>query len=105
MHLHFPWWSLHTLRSINNFYLTCPPLDFDWNYAIIYLYFDKRRLHLQHTCQKDDVVNLTRRARLEYLVLHGGIRLDSWMRALVPRLSLGAFNRRKQHFERWLYRF
>ena len=38
---------------------------------------------MQHTCQKDDVVNLTRRARSEYLVLHGGIRLDSWMRALV----------------------
>ena len=60
---------------------------------------------MQHTCQKDDVVNLTRRVRSEYLVLRGGIRLDSWMRALVQRMSLGAFNRRKQHFERWLYRF
>ena len=52
---------------------------------------------MQRACQKDDVVDLMRRARSEYLVLCGGIRLDSWMRALVHRLSLGAFNRRRQH--------
>lgn len=59
---------------------------------------------MQRSCQKDDVVDFTRRARSEYLVLRGRVCPDSWMRALVHRLSLGAFNRRKQHFESRLYR-
>ena len=98
----FPYF-LHALRTTINF-LIWPALHWILT-GIMLLYnstMNKRRLHLQHTCQKDDVVNLTRRARSEYLVLHGGIRLDSWMRAWVHRLSLGAFNRRKQHFERRL---
>ena len=90
--------SLHTLRSIINL-LIWPALH--WILTGIMLLYNctliKGGCTCKRACQKDDVVDLTRRARSEYLVLCGGIRLDSWMRALVHRLSLGAFNRRRQH--------
>ncbi len=46
-------------------------------------------LQLERTCQKDDVVDLMRRARSLYLVLRRWVCPDSWMRAVVHVLNLG----------------
>ena len=44
---------------------------------------------MQRACQKDDVVDLMRRARSLYLVLRRWVCPDSWMRAVVHVLNLG----------------